>query len=1077
MPSTPNCPTCGTHLPDDVPEGLCPACLFKAGLDGMSDQIDASSSLSGSVHRRPASPNAGIAPGDAPGITLMSPRSRVRYFGDYEFREELDEIAHGGMGVVYRARQISLDRVVALKMILPARLDEDAIRRFRQEVESAANLDHPNIVPVFEFGQHEGQYFYSMKLIEGRSLADELPRFQEDSRTAACLMATIARAVHYAHQRGVLHRDLKPQNILVDRDGQPHVTDFGLAKRMEAGRELTHTGDWAGTPDYVSPEQRAGEFKNLTTAADIYSLGAIFYALLTGHPPFHGPKSKIPWMDLPDEPARPRSLDPRIDVDLETICLKCLDEDPNRRYPTAAALADDLDRWLGGEPITARPVSSWERALKWARRKPAIAALVLVAVLGVAGIAWQWRQAVKNAALARTNEGLAKSALNDVTTANNDLRAALDTRDKALELARLNAYIAHMRLAQREWESANVGRVLELLEEERPKGTDRSDLRGFEWFYWNRLCHSERLTLEGHTGSMESVAFSPDGKRLASASYRGTVKVWDAASGQETLTLKGHLGSRNSVAFSPDGKRLALASGDIDSGELKVWDAATGQEALTLKGHTRGVNSVAFSPDGKRLASASHDWTVKVWDATSGQETLTLKGHTSGVDSVAFSPDGKRLASASSDGTVKVWDAASGQETLTLKGHTCVAFSPDGKPLASADHDGTVKVWDADSGQEALTLKGHTNGVNSVAFSPDDKRLASASWDQTVKVWDAATGQEALTLKGHTDGVKGVAFSPDGTQLASASEDGTVKVWDAAGGQESLTLKGHTSVVRSVAFSPDGTRLASASLDETVKVWDAASGQETLTLKGHPGSGNSVAFSPDGTRLALGSLDRTVKVWDLASGQGALTLKGHKDWVHGVAFSPDGKRLASASHDWTVKVWDAASGQETLTLKGHTSVVNSVAFSPDGKRLASASSDRTVKVWDAATGQEALTLKGHTDFVDSVAFSPDGTRLASASWDQTAKLWDAAGGQEALTLKGHTGIVCSVAFSPVGTQLASASEDGTVKLWDAATGQETLTLKGHTDGVNGVTFSPDGTRLASASRDHTVKVWDASDRP
>ncbi len=310
-------------------------------------------------------------------MTLTSPHSRLRYFGDYEFREDLDEIARGGMGVVYRARQVSLDRTVALKMILPHRLDEDAIRRFRQEVESAANLDHPNIVPVFEFGQHEGQYFYSMKLIEGRShnLADELDRFQKDSRGSANLMATMARAVHHAHQRGVLHRDLKPQNILVDRDSQPHVTDFGLAKRIKANGDLTDTGDWAGTRGYMSPEQRVGEFKNLTTASDIYSLGAIFYALLTGHPPFGGPKSNIPWMDLPDEPARPRSLDPRVDADLETICLKCLDNDPNGRYSTAAALADDLDRWLRGEPITARPVSSWERAIKLARRKPAIVAL------------------------------------------------------------------------------------------------------------------------------------------------------------------------------------------------------------------------------------------------------------------------------------------------------------------------------------------------------------------------------------------------------------------------------------------------------------------------------------------------------------------------------------------------------------------------------------------------------------------------------------------------------------------------------------------------------------------------------
>jgi WD40 repeat protein/tetratricopeptide (TPR) repeat protein len=448
------------------------------------------------------------------------------------------------------------------------------------------------------------------------------------------------------------------------------------------------------------------------------------------------------------------------------------------------------------------------------------------------------------------------------------------------------------------------------------------------------------------------------------------------------------------VCFSPDGTRLATASYDKT---VKVWDAQTGQEALTLKGHTRVVFSVCFSPDGQRLATASEN-TAKVWDAQTGQDQITLQGHTAVVYGVCFSPDGRRLATASYDRTVKVWDAQTGQEALTLKGHIgyvrSVCFSPDGKRLASAGEllgkPGEVKVWDAQTGKEFLPLKGHTDLVDSVCFSPDGKRLASASWDGTVKVWDAQTGQEALTLKGRTDRVFGVCFSPDGRRLASASLDYTVKTWDAQTGQELLTLMGHTTIVTGVCFSPDGKRLATASEDGTVKVWDAQTGQEALTLEGDTSAVNGVCFSPDGTRLASASDDGTVKVWDAQTGQEALTLKEHTTAVRGVCFNPDGTRLASASLDQTVKVWDAQTGQELLTLKGHTGSVNSVCFSPDGRRLASASGDKTVKVWDAQTGQELLTLQGHTAGVRSVCFSPDGRHLASASADKTVKVWDAA---------------------------------------------------------------------------------------
>jgi WD40 repeat protein/predicted Zn-dependent protease len=618
---------------------------------------------------------------------------------------------------------------------------------------------------------------------------------------------------------------------------------------------------------------------------------------------------------------------------------------------------------------------------------------------------------------------------------------------------------------------------------------------------WDARTGQQLLDLRGHTGRVSGVAFSPDGKRLASGSMvldlqkqrmvSGELKVWDAQTGGPLLTLRGLTGPVCSVAFSPDGKRLAGGSGDA---RVQVWDAQTGQQVLDLQGHTNSVWSVCFSPDGARLATGSNDGTVKVWDRHSGQQLRTF--HTGFVTSVAFSPDGARLATGSYDHTLKVWDARTGQQLFTLQGHakevSSVAFSPDGTRLASGSWDTTVKVWDANSSQQPLTLTGHASEVRGVAFSPDGKRLASGSgplFRGEVKVWDAQTGQQLLDLKGHTGDVTSMAFSPDGTRIASGSGvvdlqkqryvSGELKVWDAQTGRELLDLQGHTGNLTSVAFSPDGQHLASGSEDQTVKVWDAQTGRLLRTLQGHTSHVTSVVFSPDGQRLASGSEDQTVKVWDAQTGRLLRTLQGHTSHVLSVSFRPDSQRLASGSFDNTVKVWDVGTGQQLLSLQGHTGGgVNSVTFiSPGGKRLASGSHDQTVKVWDAETGQELLSLKGHTGGVLGVAVSPDGQRLASGSRDGTVKVWGAHSAQQLVAFKGHPLPVSSVAFSPDGQRVVSGSpgygQAGEVKVWDAQTGQELLDLKGHTDRVTSVAFSADGQRVIAASAKGEVRAWDA----
>ncbi|MGH3824415.1 MAG: eIF2A-related protein [Pseudonocardiaceae bacterium] len=583
-----------------------------------------------------------------------------------------------------------------------------------------------------------------------------------------------------------------------------------------------------------------------------------------------------------------------------------------------------------------------------------------------------------------------------------------------------------------------------------------------------------RVVLRGHEDWVREVAWSPDGRRLATVSNDRTARIWDADTGSELIVLRGHENWVRGVAWAPNGRWLATGSDDRTA---RIWDADSGRELVLLHGHDDDVRQVAWSPDSQRLATASRDRTTRIWDADSGSELALLRGHNNAVRGVAWSPDSRRLATVSFDRTIRIWDADSGSELAVLRGHRdevrAVAWSPDGKWLATASSDRTARIWNPASGGELVLLGGHNGGLREVSWSLDGKRLATASNDRTARIWDAITGDELVTLRGHNGSVAGVAWSPDDQLLATASHDWTTRIWDTPGSIELAALHGHSRGVWSVVWSPDGRRLATGSGDQTARIWDGDCGGELLVLRGHEDGITSVAWSPNGQRLATGSQDSTARIWHTDNGAELAALRGHNDEIREVVWSPDGEQLATASRDGTVRIWDD-NGRELAILHDHDSWILGAAWSPDGRRLATASSDRMARIWDADNISEFAVLRGHHDWVWCVAWSPDGRRLATASGDRTARIWDADRGGELVRLAGHDDRVRYVAWSPDGQRLATASKDRTIRIWDTGSGAECIVVGAHAAGVESVSWSPDGRRIASASQDGTCRIWDAT---
>jgi WD40 repeat protein len=1022
--------------------------------------------------------------------------------------EILDEVGRGGMGVVYRARQLRLGRVVALKMILAGgHAGREDLERFQTEAEAVARLQHPGIVQIHEVGEHEGLPYFSLEFVPAGSLASKLRGDPWPAERAADVIEQLARAVHHAHQAGILHRDLKPANVLLAADGTPKITDFGLAKKLDGTTVATQTGAVMGTPSYMAPEQAHGRSRDVGPAVDVYALGAVLYELLTGRPPFKGTTALETLAQVVScEPVPPAHLAGKVSRDLETICLKCLRKEAARRYASAGDLADDLRRFRAGEPIRARPVGSAERALKWVKRHPGVAGLlaglVVVIVASLIALTGLWMRAERQRADADYQKGQATQAAEQARTAEGvaekkaaEARTARDLADQRRAGERLHRYIAHTSLAQMAWGGRNMRRLRQLLDREVPADGE-TDLRAFEWHYLLRLLEGSRVTLTGHTDTVTAIDFSPEGRRLASASLDRTVKIWELPTGLEIRTLKGHADGVVGVVFSPDGQRVVSCGQD---GAIKMWDASTGQELFALADQTPAKGGLAFGPDGKSLAVAGNR-TVTICDPATGKETFTFRGHTAPVTAVAFSADSKQVASAAEGDGVRVWEAAGGKELAHFpmnKGRLKrLSYRGEGVLLLEFSHGGMVLLAIKEREQRPVFDGYERDSGWPSALSPDGRLITQLAPAETVRVWERLGNQEAFALRGHTAPVTDIAFSARGDRIATASKDKTIRAWTALFNQEHLTYPGHTLEVNAVAYSPDGRTLATAAGDGTLRLREADTGQEVRILGGHPGrirlqgrrpdgtvyflgGVTAAAYSRDGRRLASGGADGTIRVRDPESGRELFAIApAHRSAVTGVAFSPNGKLLASSSWDRTVCIWNAETGRKLHTLPGHQREVMSVAFSPKGDILASGSWDRTVRLWDPETGAEVRRLTGQVRQYDSVAFSPDGKLLAASSnpFDVSGEVtvFDTATGNEKMTLKGHIYGVYQVAFSPRGDRIATVGCEGAAKVWETQTGEELLTFQPTSEKLHCLAWDPDGRRIALGSRHSMVYVLDST---